>query len=74
VREGIKEQPALSDPTPPGSRSPPGFRVVLALSIPVYLALAWIITTWLPGYSFLALVPAVFAVHSAAILLSRRKG
>jgi hypothetical protein len=50
-----------------------GFRLVVGLSIPVYLLLTWIIAVWLPSYSYFALIPAVFALHSAAVLLSRRK-
>jgi hypothetical protein len=58
-------------PTKP--RSALSFRLVVGLSIPVYLLLTWIIAVWLPGNSFFALIPAVFALHSAAVLLSRRK-
>jgi hypothetical protein len=50
---------------------PGGGKVVIAASVPVYLGLAWLIAALLPDYSFFALVPAAFGIHSATVLLLR---
>jgi hypothetical protein len=68
------KEPTSSDAIPSRPRSSWGLRLVIGLSIPMYLAQVWVIMTWLPLYSFFALLPAVFALHSAVILLPRRKG
>jgi hypothetical protein len=54
-------------------RSYAGFRLIIALSVLVYLALTGLIIAWLPNYPLLALVPALLALHSVSVLLSRRK-
>ena len=73
IRERRKEDGAVSDPSTPEPRSQLGLRLIVALSILVYLGLAWIIVVWLPGYFFLALVPAMFALHSTPVLLTRNR-
>lgn len=55
----------------PDQRLPRGSKVVIAVSVPVYLGLAWLIAALLPDYSFFALVPAAFGIHSATVLLLR---
>jgi hypothetical protein len=73
MREGFTDDSAFSDTIPGEPRSSVSFRWVVALSIPACLVLVWIIPLWFPACSFLAIVPAIFALHSAAILLSGRK-
>jgi hypothetical protein len=58
---------------PTKARSARSLRLIVGLSIPVYLLVTWVIAVWVPGYSFFALIPAVFALYSAAVLLSGRK-
>lgn len=71
--EGIKEGSTWSDSASPDPHSPWSFRLIIVLSIPAYLALVWVITAWLPDCSFLALIPAALAIHSAALLVSKGK-
>jgi len=73
VRKRRDDELALSDQFPAKPRSALRFRLVIVLSIPVYVLPTWVIAVWLPGYSFFAVIPAVFALHSAAILCSGRK-
>lgn len=73
MRPRCEDDPARVEQLPTKPRSALGFRLVIVLSIPVYVLLTWIIAVWLPGYSLFAVVPAVFALHSTAVLLSRRK-
>jgi hypothetical protein len=73
MREGFKEGLAMSESFPPETRLSSSFRVVIALSIPAYLAMTWAISAWLPAYSFLAVIPIALAMHSALILLSGKE-
>jgi hypothetical protein len=57
---------------PPEQRPPRGSKALIAASVPFYLGLAWLIAALLPEYSFFALVPVAFAIHSAAVLIGRR--
>jgi hypothetical protein len=63
----------MSDSFPPEPRLSSSFRIVVALSIPTYLAMTWVITVWLPNFYFLALIPIALAMHSGLILLSGRE-
>jgi hypothetical protein len=57
----------------PEQRLPRGSKVVIAASVPVYLGLAWLIAALLPDYSFFALIPVAFGIHSTSVLLLRRR-
>lgn len=46
-----------------------GTKLVLLLSIPVYVFLTWLLAIWLPKYPIIASIPIVFAVHSTATLI-----
>jgi hypothetical protein len=59
----------LSDSSRPEPRMPWASRVVIAVSIPIYFALAWLLAVLLPVYSFVALVPVAFGIHSVVVLL-----
>ena len=48
-------------------------RLIIAVSIPVYLALAGLLYFCWPGLTLLALIPLCFAAHSAGYLMSGRK-
>jgi hypothetical protein len=58
---GVRTEPSLTR----------GGKVLIAASVPLYLGLAWLVVTLLPDCSFLALVPAAFGVHSAAVLIGQ---
>jgi hypothetical protein len=61
--------PLVGQPPRPRSTMRRGSRTVLILSIPVFLGLSWLIASWLPRYAAFGLVPAVFALHSIALLI-----
>jgi hypothetical protein len=73
MRRKSNKRSRESDPDDHRLRSPIVFRLILALSIPVYVGLTLLIAMWLPDYAILALIPAAFALHSAAFLLSGRE-
>lgn len=48
-------------------------RLIMAMSIPVYLALAGLLYFFWPNLTVLALIPLCFAAHSAGFFISGRK-